>query len=325
MIISKTPFRISFFGGGTDYPDWYEKEGGEVLSTTIDKYCYLSLRYKQPFLKYKYRIIYTKIENVNYLKEIKHPLVREILKYYKIKKGLEIHHDADLPARTGLGSSSSFAVGLLHCLSAFEKKKISKTQLARKAIHIERNVLHENVGSQDQVAAAFGGFNQISFSKNECFNIKPVKLKKKKREELKKHLLLYFTGTYRIASNIVKEQLKNIPKKRKELQAMKQLVSEAVNILTGNKNISEFGKLLSESWELKKSLSQKISNPMINEIYRQAIRSGAIGGKLLGAGAGGFMLFFVPPENQKQVRKTLKKFLEIKFCFENQGSKIFIL
>lgn len=322
MIISRTPFRISFFGGGTDYPVWYEHNGGAVLSTTIDKYCYLTCRHLPPFFKHKHRIAYSKVEMVKDIREIRHPSVRALLKFMNIRKGIEIHHDGDLPARTGLGSSSAFSVGLLHSLYALKGTMPTKRRLAREAIHIEREVLKESVGSQDQVAVSYGGFNKISFDREGRFNVEPVILKRERLNQLQNHLMLYFTGFSRIASRIAKKQIKNTPKKEKELTLMYQMVEQAKDILSSSEDIVKFGKLLHESWRLKRSLADKISTPEIDEIYEQARKVGASGGKLLGAGGGGFMLLFVKPEVQKKVRKKLNKLLEVKFRFETSGSQI---
>lgn len=322
MIISKTPLRISFFGGGTDYPVWYRENRGAVLSTTIDKYCYLTVRYLPPFFPYKHRIVYSKVETINDRNEILHPVVRTALEFLDIKKGMEIHYDADLPARTGLGSSSSFTVGLLNSLYALKGIISSKHQLAKEAIYIERDVLGENVGSQDQTAAAYGGFNKISFFGNDEINLEPITLGKERVSSLQNHLMLFFTGFSRTASEIAKKQIENTPQKKKELTLMYQMVDEAKSILGGNRDIGEFGKLLNEAWQLKRSLSDTISNPAIDAIYEKALKAGARGGKLLGAGGGGFILFFVPPEKQAKVREELKNLLDVKFNFENGGSQI---
>ncbi|MFH1666474.1 MAG: kinase [Elusimicrobiota bacterium] len=322
MIISKTPFRISFFGGGTDYPVWFEKNGGAVLSTTIDKYCYISVRHLPPFFEHKHRIVYSMIENVKSSEEVKHPVVKSLLGYFKIDKGLEIHHDGDLPARSGLGSSSSFTVGMLNAFYALKGKIITKAQLAKEAIHIERVLLKENVGSQDQVAVAHGGFNKIVFHNDHNFRVESITLQKEKIAQLQSHLMLVFTGFSRFASEIAAEQIKNTPKREKELNSMRQMVDKAVEILNSERDIVEFGQLLHESWQIKKNLSPKVSNPEVDSLYESALKFGAIGGKLLGAGGGGFMLLFVRPENREKVACGLKNFLEVKFSFENDGSQI---
>ena len=323
MIISRTPFRISFFGGGTDYPDWYHKNKGAVLSTSIDKYCYISCRYLPPFFEHKHRIVYSLIENVADIKEIRHPSARAVLQYMRMKDGVEVHHDGDLPARTGLGSSSSFTVGLLHSLSGLKGVMASKEQLAKEAIHIEQDILKENVGSQDQVAVAFGGLNKIGFNIDGTFGVEPVILPTQRKEELQKHLLLYFTGFSRIASEVAAEQISCMDKKKNELVMMHQMVDEAINILVKGRNIAEFGKLLDETWKLKRSITARISNAEIDNIYEVAKKSGAIGGKLLGAGGGGFMLFFAAPGKHKKIMESLKG-LFVPFSFETQGSQIIV-
>lgn len=322
MIISRTPFRISFFGGGTDYPVWYEKNGGQVLSTTIDKYCYITLRFLPPFFSYKHRIVWSQVETVQDINEILHPAVKAIANFFNVDKGLEIHHHGDLPARTGLGSSSAFSVGLLNAFYALKGSMASKSQLAKEAIYIERNILKENVGSQDQVAVSHGGFNKITFSGADEIKVEPITIKKDRIKELENHLMLYFTGFTRYASEVAKDQIENTPKKEKELTLMHQMVDEAIKILTENRDISEFGKLLDGGWQLKKSLSDKVSNSGIDAIYERAKNAGAIGGKILGAGGGGFMLLFASPEVQPRIREALKNLLEVRFNFENSGSQI---
>jgi len=322
MIISKTPYRISFFGGGTDYPVWYRENKGAVLSTTIDKYCYITLRYLPPFFPHKHRIVYSKIEAVKNVNEILHPVVKAGLNFFKINKGIEIHHDGDLPAWTGLGTSSSFTVGLLNSLYALKGIMPSKSQLAKEAIYIERKILKESGGLQDQVAVAHGGFNKIAFEENDEIKVEPITIEKEKIKELDKYLMLFFTGISRHASDIAKSQIENMPQRKKELNLMYQMVDEAISILNGRTNILEFGKLLNESWNLKKTLSNKISSSFIDNIYQKALRTGAVGGKLLGAGGGGFILLFVPLEKQQKVREGLKNLLEVKFNFENEGSQI---
>ena len=322
MVITKTPLRISFFGGGTDYPVWYKENAGAVLSTTIDKYCYISCRYLPPFFEHKHRIVYSKIENVKAVGEIQHPAVKAILEFCKIDKGVEIHHDADLPARSGLGSSSSFTVGLLHSLYALKGYVSSESQLAKEAIHIERDILKENVGSQDQVSAAYGGFNKIIFSREDEFKVEPITVRKEKIQQLEDHLLLIFTGFSRFASEIAQEQIKNTPRKREELSSMQAMVDEAVDIINNGRDLEEFGRLLNEAWKFKKSLSDKISTSVVDEMYQAALKAGAVGGKLLGAGGGGFMLLFAPPERHQRIKEALKEFLEVEFSFENEGSRI---
>ncbi len=322
MIISRTPFRISFFGGGTDYPDWYREHSGAVLSTSIDKYCYISCRLLPPFFDYRYRIVYTQREEANKISEIEHPAVRETLNFLKEKQGLHIHHDGDLPARTGLGSSSTFTVGLLNALYALRGKMISKKQLTLDAIHIEQDLIKEHVGSQDQTIAAFGGFNKIEFTRDNI-EVHPITLEGSKIDFFQRHIMMYFTGFSRISSEVAKHQIKAIPDKRKELKTMYEMVKEAVNILNNNhQSFDAFGKLLHESWKLKRSLTDKISTSSIDQIYEAARSSGALGGKLLGAGGGGFMVFFVRPELQTKIREKLNKLLYVPVRFERLGSQI---
>jgi D-glycero-alpha-D-manno-heptose-7-phosphate kinase len=322
MIISKTPYRISFFGGGTDYPCWYKENRGAVLSTSVNKYCYITMRYLPPFFPHKHRIVYSKIETVNNINEILHPAARATLEFARIDKGVEIHHDGDLPARAGMGSSSAFTVGMLHSLYALKGQIPSKEKLAKEAIYIERDILKENVGAQDQVATAFGGFNKINFSGNDDITVQPICIPDARIKELKNHLMLYFTGFSRIASEVAKSQIENTPNKRRELNFMCQMVDEGVKILSENHPISDFGKLLDEAWRMKRSLTDKISTSQIDQIYERATKAGALGGKLLGAGGGGFMLLFVPPEKQALVREALKDLLEVDFDFERDGSRI---
>lgn len=292
------------------------------MSTTIDKYCYITLRRLPPFFPHKHRIVYSKIEMVNDVNEILHPTVKASLDYMQICDGLEIHHDGDLPARTGLGTSSSFTVGILNSLYALKGLMLSKNDLAKEAIRIERDILNENVGIQDQIAASHGGFNKITFSREGEFKVEPITIVKERIKELDNNLMLFFTGVSRFASEVAKSQVENTPKKQKELFAMGQMVDKAIGILNGNGNIADFGNLLDESWQFKKSLSDKISNPEIDNIYERALKAGALGGKLAGAGGGGFLLLFVQPEFQQKVREELKDFLEVPFCFEATGSQI---
>jgi D-glycero-alpha-D-manno-heptose-7-phosphate kinase len=323
MIISRTPYRISFFGGGTDYPDWYLKNGGQVLSTTINKYCYITCRYLPPFFSHKHRIVYSQIENVKYLDEINHPAVREVLKDFKINKGLEIHHDGDLPAKSGLGSSSSFTVGLVHALSALLNISITKKKLALKALEIEQSILKEKVGSQDQIAAAYGGLNFIKFNKNSSFSVSPLIISKSKKNDLEKHIILCFTGISRLAPAIASEKLSNIANKTEKFERLSYFTEEGVKILNSTKfTIKDFGKLLTESWKVKKSLASVVSNSRIDEIFNEGLENQAIGGKLLGAGAGGFLMFIVPPNKRDFFMKHMKKYICLPIKFDVEGSFI---
>ena len=324
MIITKTPYRISFFGGGSDYPSWYLKNGGAVLSTTIDKYIYVSCRYLPPFFDHKYRIVWSHIENVKDIKNIKHRSVKELLKYFKIKKGLEIHYDGDLPSRSGMGSSSVFVVGLMNLLNNFNGKKISKKLLATKSINFEQNILKDTVGSQDQIAAAYGGFNKILFKTNGSFLVEPVSIKKNIIQNLNKNLVLLYTGYKRTAPDIAKTYVNKLEKsKRDNILEISSFVGEALYVLKKNDLIT-FARLLHESWLLKKNLSNSITNYKINEIYEAALKKGAIGGKLLGAGGGGFFLFYVPYSRQKKFIKYFHKLINVPFKFSLKGSEIML-
>ncbi len=323
MIISRTPFRISFFGGGTDYPVWYEKNGGATLSTTIDKYCYLMARHYPPFFPVKHRIVWSKIEAVNSYDEIEHPSAREVLKYLKLKEGVEIHNIADLPARSGMGSSSAFTVGILHALYGLTNQPVTKLKLALDAIHVEQNLIKENVGSQDQVATSFGGFNKITFAAGHKIKVYPLEAPLGRLEELNDRLMLFFTGFSRTASEVAAEWIKSAPKKEKELHAIHEMVSEAIDILLdANRDINDFGRLLHEAWQIKRGLNSAITTDNIDQIYERARQAGAIGGKLLGAGQGGFMLIFADPEVQPRVRQALGNLLHVPFKFERTGSQI---
>lgn len=322
MIISRTPLRISFFGGGTDYPVWFEKYGGTVLGTTIDKYCYITCRYLPEFFEHKHRIVYSEVENVRDIDEINHPAVRESLRFMSIREGVEIHHDGDLPARTGLGSSSAFTVGLVYTLYGLKEMMPSKMQLAKDAIYIEQNMIKESVGCQDQVLVAFGGLKRVDFNNGNSIDIKPIIMRAERYEALQDHLMLFFTGFSRIASTVASVQIKETPNRVQELTQMQLMVGEAVRILSGENDLLDFGKLLNESWQLKRRLTNKISTPEIDEIYDTAIRAGAVGGKLLGAGGGGFILIFVNPELRAKIRESLHGLLHVPFRFESAGSQI---
>jgi D-glycero-alpha-D-manno-heptose-7-phosphate kinase len=324
MIISRTPFRISFFGGGTDYPAFYQEHGGAVLSTTINKYCYVICRHLPPFFPYNYRIRYTKREETKTIDEIQHPSVRECLKFVDLgKRGIEIQHNADLPAMSGLGSSSAFTVGLINALFALKGQMTTKRQLALDAIHVEQEKIKENVGSQDQTAAAFGGFNRIEFGGSRQVWVQPITLDVGKRDCLQQNFMLFFTGFPRNASDIAAEQIKRTQDNIKELKAMMAMVEQSIQILNGPvEGYADFGRLLHESWLLKRSLTNRISSPAIEEIYEAAREAGALGGKLLGAGGGGFMLFFVPPELRQKVKDRLARLLYVPFAFHDLGSQI---
>jgi D-glycero-alpha-D-manno-heptose-7-phosphate kinase len=325
MIISRTPFRISLFGGGTDYPTWFREHGGSVIGTAIDKYCYISVRRLPPFFEHKSKIVYSRVELVKDASEIEHPAVRGVLTDMGIADGLEIHHDADLPARSGLGSSSSFTVGLLNALNALNAKMISKRDLGREAIRIEQDVLKEDVGCQDQIWAAYGGFNRIDFHPDGSFSVLPFILPPARRAELAQSLMLFFTGFSRFASDFAGEQIKNMNSRKNQLRMIRSLVDSAADILLDAKApLRELGELLHQSWLIKRELASSVSNSQIDEIYEAGRDAGAVGGKLLGAGGGGFMVLLVDPEKRAAVRERLQKLVHVNVGFDNDGSKIVI-
>jgi D-glycero-alpha-D-manno-heptose-7-phosphate kinase len=322
MIISRTPYRVSFFGGGTDYPAWYREQGGAVLSAAIARYCYLTCRWLPPFFDHKSRIVYSVIESVARMEDIQHPAVRESLLHLGIRDGIEIHHDGDLPKMTGLGTSSSFTVGLLHALHALRGEFRSKMQLAVEAIHIERDRCGDRVGSQDQVCAAFGGLNHIRFAPDDEIVVAPVPLPAGRMKEFEDSLLLFFTGFSRYSSDVAGEQLMNIPRKKRELTEMAAMVDDGLALLATGGDLSDFGRLLHESWMLKRSLSPKISSPEIDAMYELARKAGALGGKITGAGGGGFLLLFVEPDRREAVRNALSHLLHVPFDLDHAGSQI---
>lgn len=322
MIISRTPFRISFFGGGTDYPAWYRQHGGAVLATTIDKYCYISCRYLPPFFEHRIRVVYSKIENCQQLDEIMHPAVRETLRFLNMGRGIEIHHDGDLPARSGMGSSSSFTVGLLHALYALKGHMPNKHQLAMESIHIEQECLKETVGSQDQVLAAYGGFNHLTFHTNGEVSVRPITVAPERVHELNSHLMLFYTGIRRTASDVASSYVNNLEDKKRQLRIMKDMVEESISILNSQQDLNAFGELLHEAWQTKRSLSAIVSNSEVDNAYKEARAAGALGGKLTGAGGGGFLLLYVPPHRQNQVKERLAGLLHVPFRFEFSGSQL---
>lgn len=323
MIISRTPFRVSFFGGGTDYPTWYREHGGAVLATTIDKYCYISIRELPPFFDHRFRVVYSLVENVTEVREIRHPAVRGVLEWLKIDKGVEIHHDGDLPARSGVGSSSAFTVGLLSAVHALEGRYTSKEALASEAIYVEQCLLREAVGVQDQVSAAFGGFNHISVRQDGTFQVDPIVMPRPRLEELQAHLLLIFTGISRTAAEVAQTLIDNVSRRAAHLHQIRRMVDDAVSILSSPRgDLDDFGRLLHESWQLKRELSDCVSNALVDEAYGRAREAGALGGKLLGAGGGGFMLLFVRPDDRERVCRALDRFLCVPFRFEASGSRI---
>jgi D-glycero-alpha-D-manno-heptose-7-phosphate kinase len=322
MIISRTPFRISFFGGGTDYPAWYRQHGGAVLAATIDKYCYISVRYLPPFFEHRFRVVYSKIENSQTIDEITHPAVRGVLRYLNIDRGIEIHHDGDLPARSGMGSSSAFTVGLLNAMYALKGCMPGKRQLAMESIHIEQEILSETVGSQDQVQAAYGGLNHITFHADDEFAVRPVTISRERIHELNSHLMLFYTGIKRTAADVAQTYVNDIANKKHHLRITKDLVKEGLAVLSSGQDLTAFGELMHEAWQVKRSLSDRVSNSEVDHIYQRAIDAGAIGGKLTGAGGGGFMLLFMPTDRHSAVREALSLLIHVPFKFDFSGSQI---
>ena len=327
MIITRTPFRVSLFGGGTDYPLWFRRHGGAVLGTTIDKYCYISLRELPPFFEHRHKIVYSRVETVREVAEIQHPAVRAVMGEHPVPEaaGLEIHHDADLPARSGLGSSSAFTVGLISALRALQGRMSSAEYLAREAIRIEQEVIAENVGSQDQVWAAYGGTNVIEFRPDGSFAVTPVVMPAARRAELEAHLMLFFTGFSRIASEVAGKQIANMAARERQLHAMRAMVDEGLGILQGETTpIAEVGRLMHQGWMMKRELAEGVTTSAIDEIYDAARGAGAVGGKLLGAGGGGFMAFFVDPARRDAVREALRSLVEVRFRIGSPGSRVMV-
>lgn len=321
MIITKTPFRMSFFGGGTDMKEFYEEYGGAVLSTTFDKYCYVTVRHLPRFFTYTSEFVYANTERVNTLEEIHHPLIRNLMKFKDMHE-IRLSYEADLPARTGLGTSSSFAVGMLNAFYGMKGKRVDKRRLADEAIYAERVLCNEAGGIQDQIAAAFGGLNRIDMSKD-GYKVTPVVISNQRKREFNDNLMLFFTGFSRFSSNIQKDTKKNIHDKRKQLLEMKSLVDQAEDILTDtHRDLNEFGRLLDYTWQLKRGISDSISTDSIDEIYHKALQAGAIGGKLLGAGGGGFLLFYVEKDKQPKVMHALQNLLYVPFQFETDGTQV---
>ncbi len=321
MIISKTPYRISFFGGGSDYPEWYNEFGGTVLSTTINKYLYITCRELPDFFDHKYRIVWSKIEKVNNIKQIQHHAIRGILEHYKFNKGLEIHYDGDLPARSGMGSSSSFVVGLINALFTMDKKNLNQKELAKKSLFIEQKILNEVVGSQDQIAAAYGGFNRIFFQKNNSFKIKKIK-KNKNLKLLEDNLILIYTSINRTAHFIASSYVKHLTSTKKHyIKEIVDHVEEGQKIIESG-NIDDFGKLLNSAWDMKKQLGKSITNNKIDNLYDYAIKNGALGGKILGAGGGGFLLLYMKKKDRIKFLNKNDKIINIPFKFSDTGSQI---
>ena len=311
---------MSFFGGGTDFKEFYEEHGGSVISTSFDKYCYVTVRHLPRFFDYANQITYNVIERTNSADEIEHPAVREAMKYLDMHE-LRVVYEADLPARSGLGTSSSFAVGLLNAFYALKGKYADKKKLADDAIYLERVLCNESGGIQDQIAASFGGFNRIDFDAD-GYRVRPVIISKERKEQLNKNLMLFFTGFSRFSSDIADNQKAATKDKTAQLNEMKELVDESEKILTSKTDLAEFGKLLDYTWKLKRGITKAISNDSIDALYKKAIDEGAVGGKLLGAGGGGFMLFYVEEDKQEKVKEALKQLLYVPFEFETGGTRI---
>ena len=321
MIITKTPFRMSFFGGGTDMPAFFNEHTGAVISTTFDKYCYVNVRHLPPFMPYISELVYSKFERVNSIDEIVHPLIRECMRLHDIHE-IRLTYEGDLPARTGLGTSSTFAVGMLNAFCALKGKMRSKHQLAEEAIHVERDILQEHGGWQDQVAAAYGGLNRIDFSEGQ-FKVTPIIIHPDRKKELDDNLMLFYTGVQRFSSEIQADTFAKPVDKTKQLLDMLALVDEAQTILTNKQaSLNEFGKLLDYTWKLKRGTGAKVSNGSIDELYDKGIKAGALGGKLLGAGGGGFLLFYVEKDKQENVLKALDNLMHVPFQFESEGSTV---
>ena len=321
MIVSQTPVRMSFFGGGTDFPEFFNEYSGSVISTTFDKYCYVNVRHLPELFEYKSYLAYAQIEKVNSVEEIKHPAIRNAMEWLKLER-IAMNYDADLPAKTGLGTSSAFSVGLLNALYTMQGITKSKRELADDAIHLERVLCDEDGGIQDQIAASFGGFNRIDFTRD-GYTVRPVDFSEKRKNALNDNLMLFFTGLSRYSFQIQKTTKMMLGKRTAELLKIRDMVDAAEKILIdGNRSLDDFGMLLNETWQLKKSISNEISTNIIDSVYDKAMGAGALGGKLLGAGGGGCLLFYVPEEKQDNVRNVLSDMHEVKFRFENEGTKI---
>lgn len=321
MIITKTPFRMSFFGGGTDMPEFFRKNGGSVLSTTFDKYCYVNVRHLPRFFNYTTELSYSITERVTDIEAIRHPAIRNAMKFLDMHE-IRLTYEADLPARSGLGTSSSFAVGMLNAFYALKGKYVDKKRLADEAIYLERELCREAGGWQDQIAASFGGFNRINFSAD-GYEVLPVIISPERKRKLNENLTMYFTGFTRFSSDVQKMNHVAAEEKRTQLKEMKALVDEAEAVLTDkNKNLDDFGQLLDATWRLKRQTGSRISTDGIDVLYEKAVHAGASGGKLLGAGGGGFFLFYVQPDKREAVEKAMRGFLHVPFAFENGGTKV---
>jgi len=323
MVITRTPLRVSFFGGGTDYPAYFKRNGGVVLSTSIDKFVYVTVTRLGTLFDHKFRVAYSKTELVKTATEIQHPSVKACLSHLSMKDGLEISVTTDLPARTGLGSSSSFTVGLLNGLHSLQGRLVEKSALAAEAIHVEQNVIGERVGNQDQVAAAIGGLNFITFHRDGTFLAEPLPVSSARKQSLFDHIFLVYTGISRFAEDVLQEQCANIDNRLAELEKIKELAHQARTLLCNDQiPLQDFGALLHETWVLKKKLSSRISNSVVEKIYDTSREAGAIGGKLLGAGAGGFLLVFAKPENHAAIKSALSEFQTVEIQPDNSGSSV---
>lgn len=320
MIITQTPFRMSFFGGGTDFPGFYKEHGGAVISTTFDKYCYVNVRHLPRFFDYSTELSYSKIERVKHVDEIQHPAVREAMKYLDMHE-LRLTYEADLPARSGLGTSSSFAVGMLNAFYALKGKYADKRKLADEAIYLERVLCSESGGVQDQIAAAFGGLNRINFNAD-GYEVNPIIISPERKQQLNRNLMLFFTGFSRFSSDIQVGTQKAMVDKQAQLLEMLSLVDDAEKVLTSKSDLNEFGRLLDYTWKLKRGISSGISTDSIDGLYTRGMEAGALGGKLLGAGGGGFLLFYVEEDKQEHVRKAMEDLLYVPFEFENGGTRV---
>lgn len=321
MIITQTPFRMSFFGGGTDFPGFYKEHGGAVISSTFDKYCYVNVRHLPRFFDYSIELTYSRSERVTSVEEIQHPAIREAMKYLDMHE-IRLTYEADLPARSGLGTSSSFAVGMLNAFYALKGKYADKRKLADDAIYLERVLCNESGGVQDQIAASFGGFNRINFDA-EGYTVNPIIISPERKKKLEQNLLLFFTGFSRFSADIQVSTQSAMKDKTSQLLEMLSLVDEAEAVLTSKeRDINDFGRLLDHTWRLKRGITDKISTDSIDTLYNKAIEAGALGGKLLGAGGGGFLLFYVESDKRKAVKKALEDLLYVPFHFENGGTRI---
>ncbi|MDA8537181.1 hypothetical protein N9K55_00540 [Candidatus Pelagibacter bacterium] len=322
MIIVKVPFRVSLLGGGTDFPAFYKKHGGCVIGGTIDKYCYITIRKISEVFKYKYRIVWSKNEIENKISEIKNPIVNEVLKYFKVNDKIEIHFQADLPKNSGIGSSSSFCVGLIHAISKFKKLKLSQKRMAEVAMYIEQIKLKEYCGSQDQIWASYGGFRIINFLSNNSFKVKNIEISEVKKNKLKNNLLLMFTGYQRYSKNVEKKKVTNLSKNVSHLIQIKNLTLKLRRVLESNVNLNKVGNLLNEYWHLKKKLAGGVSNVFIDRLYNRLLKNGATGAKLIGSGSGGFFLLYCDKKKQNKLKKQMKQFTFLDFNFSKEGSEI---